>query len=76
MPHVPTDKVHSATSLSQLMSDVTADDVSFHPGLIDLVNVVGMAGLLVAGTAVRLSGCSLLPERDPRLHESLVFENV
>jgi hypothetical protein len=50
--------------------------VRFHPGLIDLVNVVGMAGLLVAGTAVRLSGCSLLPERDPRLHESLVFENV
>jgi hypothetical protein len=76
MPHVPTDMVRAATGLGQLMSDVTADDVRFHPGLIDLVNVVGMAGLLVAGTAVRLSGCSLLPERDPRLHESLVFENV
>lgn len=76
MPHVPTDLVHKATSMRQLMSDATATDVRFHPGLIDLVNVVGMVGLLVAGTAVRLSGCSLLPERDPRLHESLAFENI
>lgn len=76
MPHVPTDLVHKATSMRQLMSEVTAADVGFHPGLIDVVNVAGMTGLLVAGTMVRLSGCSLLPQRDPRLKESLAFENI
>ena len=51
-------------------------DPQFHPSLMDLLLIVGMLGLLVAGSAVRLSGCSLLPERDPRLKESLAFENI
>lgn len=44
--------------------------------LFDLTLLVGMAGLLTAGTIKKLGGVSLIPERDPRLHEALAFENV
>lgn len=51
-------------------------DNGFGWHLLDLTCLAGMAGLLIAGTAQRLGGCSLIPERDPRLHESLAFENI
>ena len=38
--------------------------------------VVIVVGLFVAGFAYSLSGRSLLPSKDPRLAESLAFENV
>lgn len=37
---------------------------------------IGMAGLLLAGTAFWLKSAALVPLRDPRLHESLAFENM
>ncbi len=37
---------------------------------------VGMAGLLVAGTAFWIKSAALVPLRDPRLGESLAFENA
>jgi hypothetical protein len=76
MPHVPTEMVHAAKSYAQLAEQVTPADVGYHPSIMDLASIVGMLGLVAAGTALRLSGCSLLPERDPRLHESLAFENI
>ncbi len=36
----------------------------------------GLVGFYVAAVAIVLRGCSLVPERDPRLPESLVFENA
>lgn len=45
-------------------------------GLIDLAAFLGVGGLFMAATVQRLRTCSLVPERDPRLLESLTFENV
>ena len=38
--------------------------------------LIGLGGLFVAGLAWRATGESLIPEQDPRLPESLAFENV
>lgn len=53
-----------------------------HPGeafagiWMDLLTFVGMGGILLAVTVNRLRNLSLIPEKDPRLPESLAFENV
>lgn len=47
--------------------------VPFHP--IDLACFVGMAGLFTSVIAFRLKNMALIPEKDPRLAESLAFEN-
>jgi hypothetical protein len=49
--------------------------LSVAPSLTDLACFVGLGGLFVAELARRLRGCSLIPEQDPRLGESLAFEN-
>jgi hypothetical protein len=46
------------------------------PHLLDLTTLVGLGGLVVAFAAYRMRGRSLVPERDPRLAESLRFENA
>ncbi len=51
-------------------------NVNFGFQLLDASCVATLVGLLVAGTIWRLSRASLLAERDPRLHESLAFENI
>ncbi len=43
--------------------------------LLDLTAWLGVGGLFVAATATRLRGRSLVPKGDPRLGESLAFEN-
>ena len=40
------------------------------------VYALALGGLAAAGVALRLRRCSLIPIRDPRLHESLAFENI
>lgn len=45
-------------------------------GLIDVANVLGMAGLFIAGAANRARSVNLLPTKDPRLQKSLAFENI
>jgi hypothetical protein len=54
---------------------------TFSPGavpwsLLDLTCVGGLLALLVAWVAHRARGCDLVPTRDPRLAESLAFENL
>jgi hypothetical protein len=46
------------------------------PHLVDLTLLVGLGSLFLAGAAFALRGRSLVPERDPRLEESLAFENA
>ncbi len=46
------------------------------PGLLDLTCMLGIGGLFVAAAAYRLRRVSLVPEKDPRLAESLAFESV
>ncbi len=43
--------------------------------LLDLACFVGIGGLFVAVMALRMRSVSLVPEKDPRLSESLAFEN-
>jgi hypothetical protein len=46
------------------------------PHLIDLTLLLGLGSLFLAGAAFAVRGRSLVPERDPRLEESLAFENA
>jgi hypothetical protein len=46
------------------------------PHLVDLTLLVALGSLFLAGAAFALRGRSLVPERDPRLEESLAFENA
>lgn len=47
-----------------------------HPHWLDLACLAGIGGLFVAVVAWRLKGGALVPVKDPRLGESLAFENV
>ncbi len=57
-----------------VMPAVSPNRVPVH--LLDLTTAIGIGGLFVAGTAWRLRRTSLVPLRDPRLSESLAFENA
>ncbi len=46
------------------------------PHLIDLACFLGVGGLYVAGLARLATGRSLVPTKDPRLEDSLCFENA
>jgi hypothetical protein len=56
------------------LGDLPADRVPF--GVMDVACFVGVGGLFLAAAAHRARNRSLVPERDPRLLESLTFENV
>jgi hypothetical protein len=45
-------------------------------GAIDVACFVGLAGFFLAAAAVRIQNRSLVPVGDPRLAESLAFENL
>ncbi|MHC4862233.1 MAG: quinol:cytochrome C oxidoreductase, partial [Planctomycetota bacterium] len=45
-------------------------------GVVDVACVLGLSGLFAASVAFALRKVSLVPERDPRLPESLAFENM
>jgi hypothetical protein len=53
---------------------VDAGRIPIH--LLDFLTLVGLAGIYLAGAAFWVRGCSLIPEGDPRLAESLAFENA
>jgi len=57
-----------------VMPSVSPNRVPVH--LLDLTCFAGVGMLFVAAAAHGLRNCSLIPERDPRLSESLAFENV
>jgi len=50
-----------------------AMDTTFQP--LDLACLIGLGGLYVAALVHRARACNLLPVKDPRLEESLAFEN-
>jgi uncharacterized membrane protein YpjA len=45
-------------------------------GLIDVLCFVGLGGLFLGGLTLNLRRHSLVPEGDPRLAESMAFENA
>ena len=50
------------------------EGVAFH--LMDVTVFAAMAGLFIAAAGRRLGKASLVPEKDPRLSDSLAFENL
>lgn len=50
-------------------------DEHFAPGLVDLMCLVGVVGLFLAAFTYLAARSNLVPVRDPRLPESLRFEN-
>ncbi len=57
-----------------VMPGVSPGRVPLH--LLDLTCALGVGGLCLAGTAWRLRDRPLIPLKDPRLAESLAFENA
>jgi len=78
MPKVPHEVIAHATTVQEVYDAAAADPsiVGWTPGLMDLLCLVGLAGIYLAMTARRLGRHALLPVQDPRLHESLAFENM
>jgi hypothetical protein len=80
MPTVPAGAMASpdATSLAALSELVAGagDTLGFEPHLIDLTCLLGLFGFFMAGLAQQLKHCLLVPAGDPRLGESLAFENM
>ena len=48
----------------------------FHPALIDLTSLLGVGGVFVFALGLQFKGRALVPLKDPRLAESLSFENA
>ena len=48
---------------------------TIHFGIADVLCAVGLLSLFAAATLYRLSGTALVPRKDPRLSESMAFEN-
>ena len=57
-----------------VMPGVSPGRIPLH--LLDLTCALGIGGLYLAGMAYRLRDCSLIPQKDPRLAESIAFENA
>jgi hypothetical protein len=66
--------MHYADIYWLVMPRFSPGRVPLHP--LDLVCVLGLGGLWLAAVAWRMRRVSLVPERDPRLEESLAFENA
>ncbi len=76
MPTVPAEALMNATTHDEFIASVTNLDVGFRAHILDLALLIGMLGLLAAMTVRQLGKSSLIPEGDPRLNESLAFENA
>jgi hypothetical protein len=55
------------------MPEWYTNGISFH--LFDITTFLALGGLFVAATGRRMTRSSLIPEKDPRLGESMAFEN-
>jgi hypothetical protein len=75
-PDVPEELIHNAATYKQFATEATGAAVGWNPNILDLTCLLALGSLLIAGTFRRLGAVSLLPEHDPRLHESLAFENI
>ena len=86
MPRVPAGLIESVSTYPEMVAEfetgmIAGEDVSYRQRydldlqVIDVMCLAGMIGLFIAGTAAALRTRALLPGGDPRLGESLAFEN-
>lgn len=74
MPHIPHD-IGTFRTYAEASAKYGATETHFaNPA--NFLLLAGMIGLVVAGTITALSRAALVPTRDPRLAESLRFENA
>ncbi len=66
--------VHYVDIYWLVMPEVSTESIGF--SLFHLTTFIGIGGLFVASCAFSLRRCALIPIKDPRLAESLAFENV
>jgi hypothetical protein len=76
MPIIPADQLYVAENMQRLRETVTNADIGYGWHVLDFMCVLSLLALLSAGTAWQLGRASLIPVRDPRLRESLAFENI
>ncbi|MCA9297308.1 MAG: hypothetical protein KC983_12345, partial [Phycisphaerales bacterium] len=88
LPEIPSPEMWNAAGESyvtlQALADqaMTSPDASpygytgFAPHLLDLTCLLALGGLYTYATIKRLGSAALYPLKDPRLHESLAFENM
>jgi len=79
MPEMPIKMLADAPSLEAFKAAAVADPaqhLGWKPSLVDVTLVLAFLAIGTAFTARRLGQASLVPERDPRLHEALRFENM
>jgi hypothetical protein len=76
VPTIPAEILATARSMDEVRAAVTSADINYGWHILDFMCVISLMALLVAGTAWKLSRCSLVPVQDPRLPESLAFENM
>ncbi len=74
MPEVPSDLGNFSKYAE--MSAKYADEATHFTNPVNFLLVFGVVGAVAAGTLGTLSRVSLLPKKDPRLNESLRFENM
>ena len=76
-PRVPEEIIAYAGSYADLANEIKNGnaDVGFGFKLIQLTAVLGMIFIWVGATAWTLRNISLIPVKDPRLEESIAFEN-
>ena len=78
MPAIPIELIESVTTYPELVEKFEAGyraEYGMHWHIVDFTCLLGLGGLLLAGTAFGLRNRCLIPQRDPRLGESLAFEN-
>ncbi|MCZ6835581.1 MAG: quinol:cytochrome C oxidoreductase [Planctomycetota bacterium] len=76
-PIVPNHVFHEARTYSEVVQRVADENLTLGFGwtFLDLTSLVALVGIFMAGTFRKLQSASLIPEQDPRLGESLAFEN-
>jgi len=75
IPTVPEVALAGAESYDQLVEVVTPASIGWQLNVVDFLLPLSMLSLLLSGTMFNLRRCSLVPISDPRLEESLSFEN-
>jgi hypothetical protein len=78
MPAVPLRLIESVTTYPELVAEFETgyrEAYDLRLELLDVTCLLGVAGVFLAMTARGLAGRSLIPAKDPRLGESLAFEN-
>ena len=69
------DVVHALCGLDYLIIPNNHQAHGFHPSLVDLLAFIGVGGFFLAYLGRNLTSAPSVPVRDPRLPESLAFEN-